>query len=171
MIDDAHAGAILAGMVQIGRTFRVAGQRSGQQSLTGTKYGFLQHLSHCDARLTELAHRLLVSAPVASRAVDALEAEGMLERHTDPADARASLISITERGREQLVASHREAVTQFANQLSEWDAADADRAIDLLHTLNEHLENVITARDAPSHLAADPGQAAHQNPTESEHIG
>ncbi len=166
MIDDAQAGAILAGMVQIGRTFRVSGQRSGQRSLTGTKYGILQHLSHCDARLTELAHRFLVSVPVASRAVDALEADGLLERRSDPADARASLISVTKRGREQLVASDRETVAQFADALSGWGPGDADRAIELLRTLNGHLESVITVRDAGGEEAT-----AHKNDKESANNG
>ena len=79
------------------RAFRKAGQRSRERSLAGTKYGFLRHLRETDARLGELAHQLVVSAPVASRAVEALEAENLVERRTDPADARAVLISITER--------------------------------------------------------------------------
>ena len=95
MIDYDDAGKILSEMVQISRTFRIAGQRSGEQSFSGTRFGFLQHLRTCDSRLGELAHRLLISAPVASRAVDSLEAEGMVERRPDPLDARASLISIT----------------------------------------------------------------------------
>ena len=66
MIDDHDAAALLAGMVTISRTFRKAGQRSRERSLAGTKYGFLRHLRETDARLGELAHQLVVSAPVAS---------------------------------------------------------------------------------------------------------
>src|SRR5690554_5416506 len=101
-------------MVQISRTLRVVSQRSGEENLTGTKFGFLQYLRHCDARLGELAQQMFVSAPVASRAVEALEAEGLVERRTDPADARAVLISITERGRSRIVDSEQRTVRSFA---------------------------------------------------------
>ena len=148
MIDYTHASVILSEMVQIGRTFRVAGQRSSQRSLTGTKYGFLQHLSYCDARLTELAHRLLVSAPVASRAIDSLESDGLVERHADPEDGRASLISITDQGRAKLSESEGSAVDRFADALSKWSPEDAEQAISILQELNVHLIDVTEGTDS-----------------------
>ncbi len=169
MIDYTHAGAILSEMVQIGRTFRVAGQRSGQRSLTGTRYGFLQHLSHCDARLTELAHRLLVSAAVASRAIDSLEADGMVERRTDPDDARASLISITDHGRAKLTESESNAVHRFADALSEWSLADAEQAISILRKLNVHLIEVTDSPDSSDAGSSKPLTATATNTTITNH--
>lgn len=142
MIDNSDAGRILSEMVQISRTFRVSGQRSRDQGLSGTKFGFLQHLRDGDARLGELAHQLLVSAPVASRTVDSLEADGMVERRTDPQDARAFLISMTERGRAKLADSESQAVHRFAQALADWSPADADQAIRILERLNVHLSEV-----------------------------
>lgn len=148
MIDYDDAGGILSEMVQISRTFRVAGHRNGEQSFTGTKFGFLQYLRHCDARLGELAHRLFVSAPVASRAIDSLEADGMVERRTDPLDARAFLISITERGRAKLTETESSTVHKFAEALADWSPDDAQRAISILQRLNGHL-NEVTQHDGP----------------------
>lgn len=149
MIEYRDAGQILSEMVQISRTFRISGQRSRDKSLTGTSFGFLQHLRHCDARLSELAHQLLVSAPVASRTVDSLEADGMVQRRTDPDDARAFLISITDRGRAQLTDSESQVVRRFAQALTDWSPADAGQAIGILKRLNIHLGEVTRNPDPP----------------------
>ncbi|MDJ0313677.1 MarR family winged helix-turn-helix transcriptional regulator [Arthrobacter sp. H35-D1] len=168
MINNNDASEILSEMVQISRTFRVAGQRSREQSLAGTKLGFLQHLRRSDARLGELAHRLFVSAPVATRTVEALEADGMVERRTDPQDARAFLISITGRGRVKLDENESHAVHQFAEALADWSPADAGQAIRILERLNGHLIEVLQAPDA-----AESGRAGTSATPEngSEHNG
>lgn len=143
MIDDKDAGRILSEMVQISRTFKSSGQRSRDQGLTGTSFGFMQYLRHCDARLGDLAHRLFVSAPVASRAIDSLEADGMVQRRTDPQDARAFLISITDRGRAKLTESEGQVVRRFAQALADWTPDDAGQAIGILKRLNAHLGEAI----------------------------
>lgn len=148
MITEQDAGLILAQMVQTSRTFRQAGQRHKDRTFTGTRFGFLQHLRHRDARLGELATQLFVSAPVASRAVDCLETEGLVERRPDPEDARAQLISITDRGRLTLSESETKAVRRFADALSDWSADDAGHAIALLQRLNEHLGEITREPDA-----------------------
>lgn len=148
MIDDTHARALLSRMVEISRTFRSAGQRGGEQSPTGTKYGFLKHLREQDARLGELAQRLAVSAPVASRAIDALVADHLVERRPDPDDARATLISITEQGRSRLAEAESRTIHRFAEALAGWSPDDAAHAIALLETLNHHLADVLQPADA-----------------------
>ncbi|NVI91249.1 MarR family transcriptional regulator [Actinomadura sp. BRA 177] len=145
MIDDRHAGRILAEMVHIARTFQRAGQRSRERSLAGTEFGILQYLRESDARLGELAQGLQVSAAVTSRAVDSLEAEGLVERRPDPHDARAALISITAAGRTRLGERESEVVARFAEALGDWSAADAEQAIALLNRLNRHLGEVTGA--------------------------
>lgn len=147
MLDNAHATAILTGMVTISRTFRKAAQRSRERSLAGTKYGFLRHLLDGDARCGELAHQLVVSAPVASRAVEALEAEALVERRTDPLDARAILISITEQGRTALAEGDSHIIRKFANALDDWTPEEAERAITLLRVLNERLTDTLTTHN------------------------
>ena len=168
MIDYDDAGKILSEMVQISRTFRIAGQRSGEQGFSGTRFGFLQHLRTCDSRLGELAHRLLISAPVASRAVDSLEAEGMGERRPDPLDARASLISITDQGRMRLAESESSAVQRFAESLDGWSQEESRNAISLLKTLNVHLRALTLPEESTEVV---PAPAAAQEVNESETPG
>lgn len=168
MINYDEAGKILSEMVQISRTFRIAGQRSGEQSFSGTRFGFLQHLRSCDARLGELAHRLLISAPVASRAVDSLEAEGMVGRRPDPLDARASLISITDKGRRKLAESETSAVKRFAESLDGWSEEESQNAIKLLKTLNIHLSALTLPQESAE---ASPIPAGAKEANESETTG
>lgn len=168
MIDYDDAGKILSEMVQISRTFRLAGQRSSEQSFSGTRFGFLQHLRGCDARLGELAHRLLISAPVASRAVDSLEVEGLVERRTDPLDARASLISITDLGRAKLTESESGAVKRFAESLDGWSPEESLNAINLLKTLNTRLSALTLPQDPAE---ASPAPTGPKEDNESETTG
>lgn len=155
MIDNSTAASILSEMVQTSRTFRIGGQRSRSEGLTGTKFGFLQHLRHRDARLGELAHQLLVSAPVASRAVEALEVDGLVERRPDPSDARAVLISITDRGLSMISESESRAIERFASALDDWSHADAQHAIQVLKRLNLHLGEITRANDSADILRTD----------------
>lgn len=155
MINDHKAGLILSEMVQTSRIFRMAGQHNKEQGFTGTKFGFLQYLRHRDVRLGELATQLFVSAPVASRAVDCLETDGLVERGTDPEDARAHLISITEKGRTQLADSEHLVVRQFAEALTDWSLNDAVEVISLLHRLNGHLSEVTWASEHHESKRAD----------------
>lgn len=152
MLDDDTAGAIHTEMVRMSRTLRAVSQRSGEDNLAGTKFGFLQYLRHCDARMGELAQRLFVTAPVASRAVEALEAEGFVKRRGDPLDARAVLISITDRGRARIADGERRTVRSFADALSDWSTGEARQAIEFLTRLNKHLSDVM--HDSDSEQAA-----------------
>jgi DNA-binding MarR family transcriptional regulator len=53
-------------------------------------------------RLSELAERMGITAPTASRAVDALVCHDLLERRPDPDDRRAVRIDLTRPGRKQV---------------------------------------------------------------------
>ncbi len=61
----------------------------------------LFHLAHND-HLTqlELARRTHLSTPAVSVTLQKMESEGLVERRNDPADQRAILVSLTEKGHE-----------------------------------------------------------------------
>ncbi len=144
MVDRSEAGEILVELVRTLRLFRVAGQNHGQKSISGTKVGVLQYLMHCDVRSSEIAQRLLLSPSVVSRAIDALESDGLVVRRPDPTDARAALISVTPRGREDLAQRHRFIADQFAEILSQDTAHPAADTLELLRQLNNHLDELAT---------------------------
>ena len=143
-MDRDAAGEILVELVRTLRLFRVTGQQQGHKSISGTKVGVLQYLMHCDVRSSELAHRLLLSPSVVSRAVDTLEEDGLVTRRPDPSDARAALISITPHGREELAQRHRFIAEQFAEILAQDPDHVATDTLALLRQLNNHHDELAT---------------------------
>ncbi|TDC86101.1 MarR family transcriptional regulator [Micromonospora sp. KC606] len=76
--------------------------------------------------VTDVATALGVDQPRASRLVLRAVEEGWLDRRTDPSDARRSLLTLTDRGREQLDRTHRFRQEIFARVMADW--SDADRS-------------------------------------------
>ncbi|NUH35990.1 MarR family transcriptional regulator [Streptomyces samsunensis] len=68
-------------------------------------------------RISALATRLGIALPTTSRMVDLLDASGWIERTPDPEDRRASLIALTDPGRELLRTVRREAATRLAARI------------------------------------------------------
>lgn len=142
MTQHNSASEILVELVRTLRLFRATGQHQGQQSISGTKVGVLRYLMHCDERSSEIAQRLFLSPSVVSRAVDALEADGLVARRRDPDDARASLISITDRGRADLGRRQQVIAERFAEILAEDTEHSATETLVLLRKLNDHLDEL-----------------------------
>jgi DNA-binding MarR family transcriptional regulator len=76
-----------------------------------------QHLERGGTRIGVLAERAQITNQSMGYLVDALEARGYVERKPDPADRRAALVVITDRGREQIIAARR----QIAEIEREWE--------------------------------------------------
>jgi DNA-binding MarR family transcriptional regulator len=99
-------------------------------------------------RPTALAGLLEVDLSVVSRQIRALEDVGFVQRTTDPADARASLVSATEAG----LAAFRETQQQRTQVLGEvlgpWPPEDRETFVRLLTLFNAELEANIAKRVA-----------------------
>ena len=72
----------------------------------------------------ELAAKLGVDASVVSRQLTALEADGLVSRRPDPADARVGLVSLSSRGRAELEALYSSYTLHLRAALS--DLGDDD---------------------------------------------
>lgn len=76
------------------RALNVIGVYAGQEVL-------LLYLAERDAqRPTELAALMDVEPPTITRMIQRMEHSGLVERHADPEDRRATLICLTQHGRE-----------------------------------------------------------------------
>jgi DNA-binding MarR family transcriptional regulator len=69
----------------------------------------------------EIAARLGVDASVVSRQLTALEADGLVSRRPDPADARVGLVSLSARGKAQLEALYSSYTQHLRTALSDLD--------------------------------------------------
>ena len=66
-----------------------------------------QHLEPGGTRIGVLAERAQMTNQSMGYLIDALESRGYVERTRDPADRRAALVVITNRGREQITTARR----------------------------------------------------------------
>lgn len=87
------------------------------------------------ARLSALAERLRIAPRSATEVVDALEHRGLVVRGADPADRRATTVSLTPEGRGLLGVvqqARRTASAAFLADLSAADRREFDRILRLL---------------------------------------
>jgi DNA-binding MarR family transcriptional regulator len=126
--------------VAIARTARKLRQEAGG-GLSPTSTAALATI-HRHPYLTpsELAARERIQRPTATRLIANLEAEGLIERVTDPADRRSCLLSLTARGTELLheIRTRKDAfLAERLRRLSAEDRATLRRASELLEGLLE----------------------------------
>jgi DNA-binding MarR family transcriptional regulator len=88
-------------------------------------------------RLNDLADRMGVSAPTASRSVDALHELGLVERVHDARDRRALRIDLTPAGKELLAEKKAKAETAFAPAVAALSAAERETLSKLLRRMTE----------------------------------
>jgi DNA-binding MarR family transcriptional regulator len=110
----------------------------------------LDLLSRRDDRpMKELAARLRVDPSAATRAVQRLEADGLVERYPSPDDGRVVLVRITGEGRRRHddVAARRS--TAMMHILSEFDPAERAQLADLLERFVASVDTVVGRLDDP----------------------
>jgi DNA-binding MarR family transcriptional regulator len=90
-------------------------------------------------RLSELADRMGITAPTASRAVDGLVDLGLLERRPDPDDRRAVRIDLTRTGRKRVEERRARALAALKPIVSELSAEDRAQLATLLTRLADAL--------------------------------
>lgn len=92
---------IAAGLAKIALLLRADGRREADAAgLSPTQAHILAHLvQRGPARITAVAEEMAVTQPTASDAASALQRKGLVRKQPDPADARASLLHPTAKGR------------------------------------------------------------------------
>lgn len=133
----------------------------GQQQnrdLTPSRTAALAALAaHGPLRISELAARMNIALSTTSRMVDLLDGHGWLARRPDPADQRASLISLSDEGLALLHAVRRETTGLLAERIG---GLEPDRQR-LLRDALPALEELVawTPPDGPSPRRPGPGAA------------
>lgn len=115
-----------AAQTQVVEALRAA----GFDDLTSAQARIAQRLSPNGIRVTDLAEQAGVTKQTAGALVGELETNGYVVRRPDPADARARLVVLTDRGREMCAA----AAAQAARIEAEWRKHLGRRAFDQLRT-------------------------------------
>ncbi|MEA2651308.1 MAG: hypothetical protein QOI85_1029 [Chloroflexota bacterium] len=108
-----------------------------EQQLALTDYDVLVQLATAERhrlRMSDLADRLLLSRSGATRLIDRLVAEGLVERASCESDRRGQWAALTDAGRQRLRAAApthlRGVATHFLDRLSPGDLAGLERMLD-----------------------------------------
>ncbi|OMH34897.1 hypothetical protein BGP79_00590 [Tersicoccus sp. Bi-70] len=88
--------------------------------------GLLNMLAESPMRMSGIAARAGIKVPSATDLVSRLEKAGMVVRSSDPDDARAVLVRLTERGRETLDGVNQRRNAYLAERLDRLDAEDRE---------------------------------------------
>ena len=97
-------------------------------------------LNSGDQLMGELAAQEKVQPPSMTRIVNSLEASGFVARRPDPRDHRQCLVTLTESGRQVLLANRRRRDEWLAVRIAELDPADREvlrHAVRVLERLNQ----------------------------------
>lgn len=139
MLSEPRAAELLASLSTLLRTSRAIQAKMHGSSITGTQVGALKVLADHELRMGDLADRLLVAPSVASRVVATLEQDGLVERHPDPADARACLLGLTDRGRDRLHERERFSLRLICDVLADWTDEEATAASNAMDRLDQRI--------------------------------
>ena len=137
--DDPLTTALIATVPAIMRHLLAhARRRPAWADMTYQQYNVLRIIGDGESSQTEIAKRLIVTAPVVTRLANALVEAGLVERREDPNDRRALVLTLTDEGRARVRDMRRDLV-DAARELvepvpSELRAAVAD-ALDQLQLL------------------------------------
>lgn len=97
--------------------------------------------SHGDSqRVTELAELLAVDAPTVTRKIQQLEREGLVDRHADPDDRRATQIHLTSAGKRTLDKVTKARLSWLEGVFKDWNEEDLETFASLLGRFAEDLE-------------------------------
>jgi DNA-binding MarR family transcriptional regulator len=132
-------------VVAVHRLVRSLRQAAPARRLQPTQLLVLSELSaHGPMRIGEIAVRALCSQPTATTVVTSLESTGLVRREPDAADGRATIVVLTEVGRETIASlAHGEAelMSERMAELSPEDREHLRSAMPILRHLAEPQEN------------------------------
>jgi DNA-binding MarR family transcriptional regulator len=126
--DAADARLLTDAVTRLRRALRVSvGADDPWEALPMAQVELLQVLGeHPPARVGDLAVRRRLAASTVSGLIGPMIAAGLVARETDPADRRASVVSLTPAGRERLAAWTRAHERRMDAALGALDGTDRD---------------------------------------------
>jgi DNA-binding MarR family transcriptional regulator len=113
---------------------------AGFGDITTAQGRVFAQLAEGGSRVTDLAERARVTKQTAGFLVDALERAGYVRRVPDPADARARLVQVAERGMAAIAVAReteRQVDAEWTAHLGEKGSAELRRALTRLRELTD----------------------------------
>lgn len=148
--------SLLEALSRFNRAVRAAGHRFDRAGtgIRRTEFALLHYLVRFgESRAGDIAAEYALDASVVSRQVGCLIERGCIERRTDPADARASLLAITEEGRDRLEEFDRTYSGFLAARFDDWSEERLARAATMLDELATKLFQELPHEPHPTQSA------------------
>jgi DNA-binding MarR family transcriptional regulator len=136
----AHVLAELA--PRLSRVLATALEGRPDLGLSLRQYRMLQRLASRPHRTTELALASSVTQPTASAAITSLESRGLVTRTPDPDDRRATLIALTDEGRDVLALATAVVEERLRCVTEEVTESQADALVELQHVLGAGMDRL-----------------------------
>lgn len=115
--------------------------REVHPELESSAYGLFVRLDDAGPqRATELSAYFGVGKATMSRQLRALEQLGLVARDPDPADGRASLVRLTDEGRDRFRHVRDARRERYVRKLADWDRAEVAELARLLNHFNQRSE-------------------------------
>lgn len=141
-----HLQLELAILARRSERVRVAALDVARSPLDRSGYLLLALLeSRGDQTMSQLALAFDLDASTVTRQIAPLERRGFVDRTRSTEDRRATIVSITDAGREEREHVRRARVTFLEGRMSEWDADDIAQLARLMDRFNQ---TMATARGA-----------------------
>lgn len=93
-----------------------------------------------DAKVNDIARAQRITVGAASRLVDRLVSDGLVDRRASPADRRATSLALTAEGRNRMSASHAPIIDTLEELLARFDDAELAALIRFLERLTDAAE-------------------------------
>jgi DNA-binding MarR family transcriptional regulator len=137
--DPAGDESLSEGLTAVARQLREkSAETLAPWSITPAHLRALRTLArHGRMRLSELSDHLQIAPRTATEVVDALQAQGLVQRSADPADRRAVLVEVTERGAEVLAEIRAARGTEAGRVFGRLSAADRAELASILSKLRD----------------------------------
>jgi DNA-binding MarR family transcriptional regulator len=150
--DREHARRIGRAWIELRRGAAASALRAylfgTEKALEQGQMDALDLLTRRDERpMKELAARLRVEPSTATRAVQRLESDGLVERFTSPQDGRVVLVRITDEGRRRHDAVAERRSIAMMHILSEFDPQERAQLADLMDRLIASIDDVVERLD------------------------
>ena len=133
---------------ELARLFSTLGKLMARHTDSGMDHQDFSTLTSLDngacldgIRLSDLAALRGFDTSTMSRRVTHLCDDGLIDRHPDPQDGRAHLLSINTQGRRALTSERARRVQLITRSLGDWSPEDKSDLARLLCRLNDSLEN------------------------------
>lgn len=132
------AGALRPALLRLARRLRQ--MRDESVGLNSNQLSAMSVLlNHGDHQMGELAAKELIQPPSMTRIVNELERRGFVRRFDNPQDKRQAWVSLTDAGRDVLIANRKRRNDWLARRLAELEPTERDilrKAVPILEKVN-----------------------------------